>query len=183
LEKEVIMLRLLSARRGLVALTMALALTPAPVRAESPSERIPAIIGAFMQWALDGREIPADPQQPAPVLPHRNCGGRLDDGRRPKIVYVAWQLSAEGQQTACNWKYDVAARRATPLEPDEAADVASRISAGSITADERVFFHSVPQRDGRLAVTGGYCWGSAGGTFEFRNGRPVLIGPLAVHGY
>jgi hypothetical protein len=173
-----------SAWRPLLAsAAIAVALQPWPIRAEPPPDRAPAIINAFMQWALDGRAIPADPEQPTQALPHRNCGGRLDDGHRPKLVYVAWQLSAEGQQTACNWKYDVATRRAEPLTPDEAKEVASRIAAGTITAEERVFFHSTPQRDGRLRATGGYCWGSAAGTFEFRNDHPVLVSPLTVRGY
>jgi hypothetical protein len=96
---------------------------------------------------------------------------------------VSWQLSAEAQHAACNWKYDVAARRASPLTPPEAAEVSQRIVAGSVPQEQRAFFHSSPKSEGRLAVTAGYCWGSATGTFAFRADGPVLIGELAIHGY
>jgi hypothetical protein len=166
-----------------VTAAILVALTSRSIGAEPKPDRAPSIISTFMQWALDARMMPADPPQERPKIPHRDCGGRLSGGRRPRTVYVAWQLSAEGQQTACNWKYDVGTRRATPLTPTEAADVASRISDGTIGPDERVFFHTVPQPDGRLTVSGGYCWGSAEGTFEFRNDHPVLVTPLKIHGY
>ena len=96
---------------------------------------------------------------------------------------MSWQLSAEGQHAACNWKYDVASHRAAPLTPAEADDVARRIAAGTIPPQERAFFHAVPQRDGRLVVTAGYCWGSASGTFALRDGKAVLTGELVIHGY
>ena len=96
---------------------------------------------------------------------------------------MAWQLSAEGQHAACNWKYDVSSHHASPLTPAEAAEAAQRISAGALPSEARAFFHSVPQRDGRLTVTGGYCWGSATGTFAFAATGPVLTGALTIHGY
>lgn len=101
----------------------------------------------------------------------------------PQTVYVSWDLSAEAQHAACNWKYDVASRRATPLTPAEAADVAQRIIAGTVAPQERAFFHSVPKPGGRLAVSAGYCWGSASGTFAVQADKVVLTGDLEIHGY
>ena len=141
------------------------------------------MIETFLRWAVEGQELPADPPRATPALPHRSCGGRLDPEHLPATVYVSWQLSAEGQHAACNWKYDVASHRAAPLTPAEATDIAQRISAGTIPTQERAFFHAVPQSDGRLAVTAGYCWGSASGTFAFPAGAAVLTGELAIHGY
>ena len=92
-------------------------------------------------------------------------------------------FSAEAQHAACNWKYDVKTSRATPLSREEADDVTERITAGTIPSEGRAFFHSAPQRDGQVKLTAGYCWGSATGTFAFREGRPVLVGELAIHGY
>lgn len=155
-----------------------------PLAAASASpDRIASVIQTFLRWAIEGQDLPADPPKAAPALPHRSCGGRLDSEHLPETVYVSWQVSGEGQHAACNWKYDTTSHQATPLAPAEAADVASRISAGTIGPQERAFFHSVPKRDGRLAVTAGYCWGSASGTFEFRGGSPVLVGELVIHGY
>jgi hypothetical protein len=134
-------------------------------------------------WAIEGRELPADPSKAAPALPDRRCGGRFDPAHPPATIYVSWQLSAEAQHAACNWKYDVASHHASPLTPAEAADVSARIVAGTIGPQERAFFHSVPQGQGRLKVSAGYCWGSASGTFAFRADGPVLNGELTVHGY
>jgi len=160
------------------------ALALAAVTASSPPpERTAAVIETFIGWAVLGREVASDPPHPAPVLPHRSCGGRFDPAHPPATIYVSWQLSAEAQHAACNWKYDVASRRATALSSAEAAEVAQKIVAGTIGPHERAFFHAVPKTGGRLAVTAGYCWGSAGGLFEFRSGNPVLIGDLALHGY
>lgn len=166
-----------------IGLAIALMLQPAATRAASTAEKDAAVIQTFLQWAVEGRELSADPPKPSPALPHRSCGGRLDPQHLPETVYVSWQLSAEGQHAACNWKYDVASHHASPLTPAEAVDVAQRISAGTIPQEARAFFHSVPQRDGQLTVTGGYCWGSATGTFAFTPAGPVLIGELAIHGY
>lgn len=146
-------------------------------------DRTAALIETLLGWAIEGRELPADPPNSAPVLPHRDCGGRLDPANLPATVYVSWQLSGEAQHASCNWKYEVASHHAAPLTPAEAADVAQRIIAGALGPQERAFFHSVPQRDGRLTVTAGYCWGSAAGTFAFRAERPVLLGELTLHGY
>ncbi len=164
-------------------LTSALAAPASPASASPSPDRVAALIETFLRWAIEGQDLPSDPPRPAPALPHRSCGGRLDPAHLPETVYVSWQLSAEAQHAMCNWKYDVASHRASPLTPDEAAAVAQRISAGTVGPQERAFFHSVPQRDGRLAVTAGYCWGSAAGTFAFGAGGPVLIGELAIHGY
>jgi len=164
-------------------MTLAFVLSLALVSGLQPSTSPAPVIEALLGWAVEGREIRAEPPTTAPALPHRSCGGLLDPEHLPKTVYVSWDLSAEAQHAACNWKYDVASRRATPLTPAEAADVAQRIVAGIVTAQERAFFHSVPQRDGRLTATAGYCWGSAKGTFALRADGPVLIGELAVHGY
>jgi hypothetical protein len=161
---------------------LAFALAALAAAPQSP-ERAAPLIETFLGWAVLGREVPSDPPHPAPVLPHRSCGGRLDPEHPPATIYVSWQLSAEAQHAKCNWKYDVGSGHASPLTPEEAADVAQRIVAGTLGPQERAFFHSVPQRDGRVALTGGYCWGSASGTFELRSGAPVLIGDLAVHGY
>lgn len=166
---------------GCLAITLELHASAAP--AATSADRIAPVIETFLRWAIEGQDLPADPPRPSPALPHRNCGGRLDPGHLPETVYVSWQLSAEAQHAACNWKYDVASHRASPLTPDETTDVARRISAGTVGPQERAFFHSVPQRDGRLDVTAGYCWGSAKGTFAFRADRAVLIGELALHGY
>ena len=160
-----------------------LLLVVSPARAAADPARTAAVIESILGWAVEGRELAADPPAPAPAIPHRNCGGRLDPEHVPAIVYVSWQLSAEGQHAACNWKYDTGSHHATPLTPVEAADVAQQIAAGSIGPQERAFFHSVPQAGGRLAVTAGYCWGSAAGTFAFPSGRPVLTGELTIHGY
>ena len=151
--------------------------------APTPPDRVAPVIETFLRWAIEGGDLPADPPKPSPVLPHRSCGGRLDPAHLPETVYVSWQLSAEAQHAACNWKYDVASHKASPLTPEEAAAVATRIADGTVGPQERAFFHSVPQRDGRLAVTAGYCWGSAKGTFAFRSEGPVLIGELTIHGY
>lgn len=166
---------------GCLASTLAAPAFSAPA---SPSpDRVASVIETFLRWAIEGQDLPADPPKTSPALPHRSCGGRLDPVHLPETVYVSWQLSAEAQHAVCNWKYDVASHRASPLMPDEATAVAGRISAGTVGAEERAFFHSVPQRDGRLAVTAGYCWGSAAGTFAFQAGGAVLIGELAIHGY
>jgi hypothetical protein len=144
---------------------------------------VASVIETLLGWAVEGRSIPSDPPKETPAFPHRNCGGRLDPEHLPGTVYVTWQLSGEGQHAACNWKYDVASRRATPLTQEEAAAVTARITANELGPQERAFFHSVPQRDGRLTVTAGYCWGSAIATLAFPAERPVLTGELAVHGY
>jgi hypothetical protein len=165
----------------LIGLATTLGFPTSPAGA-SP-DRNAAIIETILRWAIEGHELPADPPAPTPALPHRSCGGRLDPEHLPPTVYVSWQLSAEGQHAACNWKYDVAAHHAAPLTPDEAADVAQRVSAGTIPQEARAFFHSTSQRDGSVKVTAGYCWGAATGTFAFRGDGPVLIGELAIHGY
>ena len=174
-----------SAARVLVlsCLALTLALRPLPARAASTSDQTASMIETFLGWAVEGRDLPADPPAPTPALPHRSCGGRLDPEHLPATIYVSWQLSAEAQHAACNWRYDVAAHRALPLSPAEAADVARRIVAGTVPQEQRAFFHSAPKSDGRLAVTAGYCWGSATGTFAFRSDGPVLVGELAIHGY
>ena len=159
-----------------VVLTALAAATPAP-------DQTPAVIETLLGWAVLGREIASDPPHPTPVLPHRSCGGRFDPQSPPATIYVSWQLSAEAQQAVCNWKYDVATRRASALSPAERADAAQRIVDGTLGPQERAFFHTVGKSGGRLAVTAGYCWGSASGLFEFRSGNPVLIGELAVRGY
>jgi hypothetical protein len=160
-----------------------LLLVVSPMRGAADPVRTAAIIESILGWAVEGRELAADPPAPAPAVPHRNCGGRLDPEHLPAIVYVSWQLSAEGQHAACNWKYETGSHHATPLTPAAAAEATERIAAGSIGPQERAFFHSVPQAGGRLAVTAGYCWGSAIGTFAFRAEGPVLIGELTIHGY
>jgi len=173
------------AKRVVTLVFMGVALvrgTPQSQAAPSP-DRVAAVIETYLGWAVEGKELRSDPPKAAPALPHRSCGGQLDPEHLPAVIYVSWQLSAEAQHAACNWKYDFATHRATPLTADEAADVAQRITAGSIPQQERAFFHSVPQRDGQLTVTMGYCWGSAKGTFAFRADGPVLTGELAVHGY
>ena len=173
------------APRRVVPGLLALALTVAPSLASAAAspDRVAPVIEALLGWAIEGREIAADPPTSAPALPHRSCGGLLDPEHLPKIVYVSWDLSAEAQHAACNWKYDVASRRATPLTPAEAADVAQRIVAGTVAPQERAFFHSTSQHDGRLTVTVGYCWGSAKGTLALRGDGPVLVGELVIHGY
>lgn len=153
-------------------MTLALVLSLALVSGLQPSPAPARVIEALLGWAVEGRS-----------LPHRSCGGLLDPEHLPTTIYVAWDLSAEAQHAACNWKYDVASRRATPLTPAEAADVANRIVAGTVAPQERAFFHSVPQRDGALTVTVGYCWGSAKGTFAPRADGTVLVGELVIHGY
>jgi hypothetical protein len=168
---------------GCVSLAIVLGLQPSLAPAAASPERVASVIETFLRWAVEGKELPADPPQSPPALPHRDCGGRLDPEHLPAVVYVTWGLSAEGQHAACNWRYDVASHHATPLTPAEAGDVAQRISAGTVPPEERAFFHTVAQRDGRLAVTAGYCWGSASGTFSFSADKAVLTGPLAVHGY
>jgi len=165
------------------SLAITLATPPFSAAASTPPERVAPVIETFLRWAVEGQDLPSDPPKPPPVLPHRSCGGRLDPEHLPQTVYVSWQLSAEAQHAVCNWKYDVASHRASPLTQDEASAVAARITAGTVGPQERAFFHSVPQRDGRLTVTAGYCWGSAKGTFVLRNGGAVLIGELAIHGY
>jgi len=164
-------------------LAIALGLPPTPAPASSSPERVASVIETFLRWAVEGQELPADPPQPSPALPHRSCGGSLDPEHLPAAVYVSWQLSAEGQHADCNWKYDVASHHAAPLTAAEAKDVAQRISAGTIPPKERAFFHAVPQRNGRLAVTAGYCWGAASGAFAFRADKAVLVGELVIHGY
>jgi hypothetical protein len=165
------------------ALTIGLLLVVSPVSAAAATVRTAAVIESILGWAVEGRALAADPPAPTPALPHRSCGGRLDPEHLPAIVYVSWQLSAEGQHAACNWKYETGSHHAMPLTADEAADVMRRIADGSIPQEARAFFHSIAQRDGRLKVTAGYCWGSAAGTFAFRADGPVLIGELTIHGY
>jgi len=164
---------------GVVAFVLSLALVSGPQPSTSPAPVIEALLG----WAVEGRELPADPPAAAPAFPHRGCGGLLDPEHLPKTVYVSWDLSAEAQHAACNWKYDVASRRATPLTPAEAADVSQRIVAGTVAPQERAFFHSTSHAGGRLTVIAGYCWGSAKGTFALRADGPVLVGELVIHGY
>jgi hypothetical protein len=166
---------------GIVAL--ALGAWPSSIPAATSPERAAAVIETVLAWAIEGREIPADPQQPTPALPHRDCGGRLDPEHLPRTVYVSWDLSAEAQHAACNWKYDVASRRAARLSPEETAEAAQQIAAGTLGPQERAFFHSTPQPGGRIGVTAGYCWGSASGTFELRSGKAVVLGELTIHGY
>jgi hypothetical protein len=163
----------------LTAFVLGLALVSELQPPPAPAPFIEALLG----WAVEGRSLSADPAAATPALPHRSCGGSLDPEHLPKTIYVSWDLSAEAQHAACNWKYDVASRHATPLTPAEAEDVARRIVAGTVAPQERAFFHSVPQRDGTISVTAGYCWGSAKGTFALRANGPVLVGELAVHGY
>lgn len=167
----------------LACLALTLGVQPSPAAPASSPDRVASVIATFLGWAVEGRDLPADPPAPTPALPHRSCGGRLDPEHLPETIYVTWQLSAEAQHAACNWKYDVASHRAMPLTSAEAADVAERIVAGTIPQEQRAFFHSVPKPDGRLAVSAGYCWGSATGTFAFRADSPLLIGELAIHGY
>jgi hypothetical protein len=164
-------------------MTLAFILSLALVSGLQPSATPGPVIEMLLGWAVEGRGIPADPPATARALPHRDCGGRLDPEHLPKTVYVSWDLSAEAQHAACNWKYDVATRHATPLTPAEAAEVAQRIVAGTVAPEERAFFHSTPQAGRRLTVSAGYCWGSAKGTFEVRADGPVLIGELVIHGY
>jgi hypothetical protein len=164
-------------------LAITFGLIPSPVLAAPSPEQTASAIETFLGWAVEGRDLRSDPPAPTPPLPHRSCGGRLDPAHPPATIYVSWQLSAEAQHASCNWKYDVAARHATPLTQAEAADVAQRIVAGTVPQEQRAFFHSVPKSEGRLAVTAGYCWGSATGTFAFRSDGPVLVGELAIHGY
>ena len=166
-----------------VGLALASGLSPLPASAASSPERTAAVIETMLRWAIEGQELPADPPAATPALPHRSCGGLIDPEHLPATVYVSWQLSAEGQHAACNWKYDVASHQATPLTAAEAADVTQRIAAKTIGPQERAFFHTVSRRDGRVDVTAGYCWGSAAGTFAFRDGRPVLNGTLTIRGY
>jgi hypothetical protein len=149
----------------------------------TPPERIAAVIETYLSWAVEGKDFPAEPPKPLPALPHRSCAGQLDPQHLPAVIYVAWQLSAEAQHAACNWKYDLATHHATQLTAAEAADAAQHIAAGTIPQQERAFFHAVPQHDGKLVVTMGYCWGSAKGTFAFTESGPVLIGELSIHGY
>jgi len=175
-----------SKRAGLIVsscLVITLGLHPASARAASTPEHAAAVIETFLGWAVEGRQLPADPPAPTPALPHRSCGGRLDPEHLPATIYVSWGLSAEAQHASCNWKYDVASHRAEPLTAAEAAEVGQRIVAGTVPPEQRAFFHSVKKPEGRLAVTAGYCWGSASGTFAFRADGPVLIGALAIHGY
>ena len=120
---------------------------------------------------------------PARRSPTGAAAARLDPEHLPATIYVSWQLSAEGQHAAVNWKYDVASHTATPLTAAEAADVAQRIAAGSIGTEARAFFHVVPHAEGRATASVGYCWGSARGTFAFTGDGPVLTGDLTVHGY
>lgn len=150
--------------------------------APAPDATAP-VIDAFLRWAVEGNEMTAEPPHPSPALPHRSCGGRLDPEHLPPTIYVTWGLSAEAQHAACNWKYDVASHHASPLTADEAAETGRRIVAGEIGPHERAFFHAIPRGGGRFAVTAGYCWGAATGTFEIRGGTAVLIGDLAIHGY
>lgn len=178
------------ARRAKTAASVVIMVVPmwagsplARAASATPPERVAAVIETYLSWAVEGKDLPADPPQPAPTLPHRSCAGQLDPQHLPAVIYVSWGLSAEAQHAACNWKYDLAAHHATPLTATETADAAQRIAAGSIPQQERAFFHSVPQRDGRITVTMGYCWGSAKGTFAFKDNGPVLIGELAIHGY
>ena len=166
-----------------LAFAFVLGLQASPLGASTQPERVAAVIETYLGWAVEGKELRSDPPKAAPALPHRNCGGQLDPEHLPATIYVSWQLSAEAQHAACNWKYDVASHHATPLTAAEANEVAQRITAGSIPQQERAFFHSAPQRDGQLNVTMGYCWGSAKGTFAFRADGPVLTGELTVHGY
>jgi hypothetical protein len=164
-------------------LALTLGFHASSVRAESTPDRAAAVIATFLGWAVEGSSLPADPPAPTPALPHRSCGGRLDPAHLPVTIYVSWGLSAEAQHASCNWKYDVASHRATQLTPAEAAEVGQRIVAGTIPPEQRAFFHAVKKPEDRLAVTAGYCWGSASGTFAFRAEGPVLIGALAIHGY
>lgn len=160
------------------------ALTLAALAAGSPApDRAAAVIETLVGWAVLGHEIASDPPHPSPPLPHRRCGGRLDPEHPPAAIYVSWQLSAEAQHAACNWRYDVASGHAVALSPAEAADAAQKILAGTIGPEERVFVHTVPGSGGRLVVNAGYCWGSSSGTFAFPSGRTVLIGDLVLHGY
>ena len=164
-------------------MTLAFALSLTLVSGLKSTATPAPVIEALLGWAVEGREVPADPPATAPSLPHRDCGGRLDPESLQNTVYVSWDLSAEAQHAASNWKYDVASRRATRLTPAEAADVAQRVVAGTVGPHERAFFHSKSERDGRLTVTVGYCWGSARGTFALGADGAVRVGELAVHGY
>ena len=78
-------------------LAVGLVAAQAPARAATSPERTAAIIETLMPWALEGRDIPADPPRPAPELPHRSCAGKLDPENLPRTIYVAWDLSAEAQ--------------------------------------------------------------------------------------
>ena len=156
---------------------MLAAVTPPPDRDREPSSKR---CSGGPSWAA---RSPPTRRIPPRCSPIGAAGAASIPENPPATIYVSWQLSAEAQQAVCNWKYDVASRRASALSPAEAADVAQRIVDGTIGPQERAFFHTVGKSGGRLAVTAGYCWGSAAGLFEFRSGNPVLIGELAIHGY
>ena len=151
--------------------------------ASLPPDRAAALIRTFLRFAVEGHSLPGDPQTTPPALPHRRCGGRLDPEHLPATIYVSWQLSAEGQHAAVNWKYDVASQQAAPIPAPEAAEITERIRAGSVHAEERAFFHTVPHGDGSVTATVGYCWGSATGKFIFAPDGPLLSGELTVRGY
>jgi hypothetical protein len=148
-----------------------------------PPDRAAALIRTFLRFAVEGHSLPGDPQSTPPALPHRRCGGRLDPEHLPATIYVSWQLSAEGQHAAVNWRYDVASQEATPITASEAVEIGERIRAGSIHAEERAFFHTVPHGDGSVTATVGYCWGSATGKVVFAPEGPMLKGDLTVRGY
>lgn len=77
-------------------LAIGVALQPTPATAASSPDRVAAMIETFMPWAIEGRDLPADPPRPAPALPHRSCGGRLDPQHLPETVYVSWDLFRGG---------------------------------------------------------------------------------------
>ena len=83
-----------------------------PLPASTQPDRVAAVIETYLGWAVEGKELRSDPPKAAPALPHRNCGGQLDPEHLPATIYVSWQLSAEAQHAACNWKYDVASHHA-----------------------------------------------------------------------
>ena len=98
-----------------LALVIVLGLPAPSAAASTPPDHVAAVIECYLGWAVEGKELRSDPPKAAPALPHRSCGGQLDPEHLPATIYVSWQLSAEAQHAACNWKYDVAAHRATPL--------------------------------------------------------------------
>jgi hypothetical protein len=169
--------------RALIPLAAAALTLSAVAGAPLAPDGVAPIIESFLGWAIEGHELRAEPAHPAAALPHRSCDGRFDPEHPPAVIYVAWQLAGEGQQAVCNWKYVIATHRAVPLTPPEAAEVAGWIAKGTLGPQERAFLHATPQKDGRIKVAAGYCWGSAIGTFAVRPEGAVLIGDLAVHGY
>ena len=135
--------------------------------APTPPDRVAPVIETFLRWAIEGgtcRPIRRSRPRFSPI------GVAAGDSIRrifPETVYVSWQLSAEAQHAACNWKYDVASHTASPLTRRKRRRSRADLRGDRRSAGARVLpFGAATRRPNRR--DGGVLLGLGQGTFAFR---------------